>query len=295
MKINIINACCDLGVNVDGASIGPKVIKEKIKGNHKIKTINDVLCDCSNKSQDENDLEKNYDRLMEYTTRLYENILSTKNVDSFTITIGGDHSIAVSSSLASIKKEEDLGIIWIDAHADYNTFQTTITGNLHGLPLATINGLNKRLSLFHDGKYYDPKKTVIVGYRAEEVNKAEEVNNLKTVGVSFFTTKDLKKDGIEVTMKKAFDIASNSGKNKVHISYDLDFIDPEVAPGVSIPEVNGPSKEEALKVANTLTEYKNLISSFDLVEYNPINDKDNKTLDIAVEILNKIIDTFSED
>ena len=84
-------------------------------------------------------------------------------------------------------------------------------------------------------------------------------------------------------------------KNKVHISYDLDFIDPEVAPGVSIPEVNGPSKEEALKVANTLTEYKNLISSFDLVEYNPINDKDNKTLDIAVEILNKIIDTFSED
>ena len=295
MKINIINACCDLGVNVDGASIGPKVIKEKIKGNHKIKTINDVLCDCSNKSQDENDLEKNYDRLMEYTTRLYENILSTKNVDSFTITIGGDHSIAVSSSLASIKKEEDLGIIWIDAHADYNTFQTTITGNLHGLPLATINGLNKRLSLFHDGKYYDPKKTVIVGYRAEEVNKAEEVNNLKTAGVSFFTTKDLKKDGIEVTMKKAFDIASNSGKNKVHISYDLDFIDPEVAPGVSIPEVNGPSKEEALKVANTLTEYKNLISSFDLVEYNPINDKDNKTLDIAVEILNKIIDTFSED
>ena len=149
--------------------------------------------------------------------------------------------------------------------------------------------------MFHDGKYYDPKKTVIVGYRAEEVNKAEEVNNLKTVGVSFFTTKDLKKDGIEVTMKKAFDIASNSGKNKVHISYDLDFIDPEVAPGVSIPEVNGPSKEEALKVANTLTEYKNLISSFDLVEYNPINDKDNKTLDIAVEILNKIIDTFSED
>lgn len=295
MKINIINACCDLGVNVDGASIGPKVIKEKIKDNHKIKTINDVLCDCSNKSQDENDLEKNYDRLMEYTTRLYENILSTKNVDSFTITIGGDHSIAVSSSLASIKKEEDLGIIWIDAHADYNTFQTTITGNLHGLPLATINGLNKRLSLFHDGKYYDPKKTVIVGYRTEEVNKAEEVNNLKTAGVSFFTTKDLKKDGIEVTMKKAFDIASNSGKNKVHISYDLDFIDPEVAPGVSIPEVNGPSKEEALKVANTLTEYKNLISSFDLVEYNPINDKDNKTLDIAVEILNKIIDTFSED
>ena len=294
MKIDIIGACCDLGVHVDGASLGPQALIEKVKNNSIINNIIKCSCDCSNKSHDEKDLRKNYDRLMDYTTGLYNSILESKK-DAFTITLGGDHSIAVPSALASIKKEDNLGIIWIDAHADYNTFESTITGNLHGLPLAATNGLNKDLTLFHDGKYYDPKKTVIVGYRSEETNKEEEINNLKKAGVSFFTTKDLKEKGIASIMDKAFNIASCNGKNRVHVSYDLDFIDPLVAPGVSIPEDNGPSKEEALEVADEVMRHKDIISSFDIVEFNPTNDVDDKTLNIALTILNKAINTFSKD
>lgn len=292
MKIDVINALCDLGVDVDGASLGPKKLKEKIINNEYINNIIDVFCDCSNKDHNPDNLEKNYDRLIEYTTTLYNTLINSKNNGNFSITIGGDHSIAVSSALASIKKEDNLGIIWIDAHADYNTFETTITGNLHGLPLATIDGLNNRLSLFHDGNYYDPKKTVIVGYRSEEVNKEEEINNLKDAGVTFFTTEELNTIGIENVISKAFKIASNNGNNKVHVSYDLDFIDPNVAPGVSIPEVNGPTKEQAISVCKNVLNYINNISSFDIVEFNPLNDIDDKTLNIALEIFNLVIESI---
>ena len=277
MKIDVINALCDLGVDVDGASLGPKKLKEKIINNEYINNIIDVFCDCSNKDHNPDNLEKNYDELIR---------------ENKVLTIGGDHSIAVSSALASIKKEDNLGIIWIDAHADYNTFETTITGNLHGLPLATIDGLNNRLSLFHDGNYYDPKKTVIVGYRSEEVNKEEEINNLKDAGVTFFTTEELNTIGIENVISKAFKIASNNGNNKVHVSYDLDFIDPNVAPGVSIPEVNGPTKEQAISVCKNVLKYINNISSFDIVEFNPLNDIDDKTLNIALEIFNLVIESI---
>ena len=290
MKITIINACSDLGVHVDGASLGPIALTKTLKNNSKTYNIINCKCDCSNKSHDKFDLRKNYDRLIEYTTDLYNTILESKK-HSFTITLGGDHSIAVSSALASIKEENNLGIIWIDAHADYNTFESTITGNLHGLPLAAINGLNKDLTLFHNGKYYDPRKTVIVGYRSEEVNKEDEINNLKKAGVKFFTTKDLKEKGIVEIIDKAFKIASDNSKNKVHISYDLDFIDPIDAPGVSIPEINGPSKEEALEVASEVMKHKDQISSFDIVEFNPLNDIDEKTKEIALNILNKMIET----
>ena len=78
------------------------------------------------------------------------------NDNNFVITIGGDHAIAIGSDLASAKKHKNMGIFWIDAHTDYNTFETTITGNLHGLPLATINGLNHKLSLFHDASAEQP-------------------------------------------------------------------------------------------------------------------------------------------
>ncbi len=294
MKIDIINAACDLGVNVDGASIGPFKIKEYLENNKKINNIIAVQCNCQNKENEIYNLRKNYNRLIEYTKHLYNEILKSKNQGAFSITIGGDHSIATSSALASIKKENDLGIIWIDAHADYNTFETTITGNLHGLPLATINGLNKELSLFHDGKYYDPKKTVIIGYRSEEENKDEEINNLKEAGVTFYTTNDLKEKGIQETMKKAFEIATNNNNNRTHISYDIDFIDPKEAPGVSIPELNGPTKKEALEVAEEMLKYIKYISSIDIVEYNPKNDINNVTLNIVLKIIEMIINKIEK-
>ena len=141
MKKILIGAGSDLGVHIDGASLGPEVILKK-------KNLKKVLFKQDKnikKSKTKNDLKKNLVDLNQFNETLYNFLKKEKN---FCITIGGDHSIAIASGLASLKKEENLGIIWIDSHLDYNTFATTITGNLHGLPLAALNGLNKPFFLY---------------------------------------------------------------------------------------------------------------------------------------------------
>lgn len=281
-KISVISAQSDLGVNIDGARFGPEKIVNSLSNNLKkieLKQNNNII-----KSQDKLDLKKNILEINKYNEELY-NIISKEN--NFCITLGGDHSIAIASALASIKKNPNLGLIWIDAHLDYNTFSTTITGNIHGLPLASLNGLNEDLSKFYDGVYFNPKNTVVVGYRAYEDNALDEINNIKTMGVTVYTTKDIKEYGINKIMEQAFKIA-NQNTDGIHISFDLDVIDPNIAPGVTVKEENGINLDEVDEIINYLNNQDN-IKSFDLVEYNPLNDIDDKTLILANNILNKII------
>ena len=288
MKINIINACSDLGVDVDGSDKGPIVISKNLR-NQEIVTINKLN---SKKSKDKKDLKKNLNEVNIFSEELYNTNLKIIKKNIFPITIGGDHSIAIGSALASQKINKNLGIIWIDAHLDYNTFETTITGNLHGLPLASLNGLCNDLTKFYDGEYYNPKNTVVVGYRSDEINKEQELNNIKNMGVSVFTMEDIKKYGIEYVMEKAIDIATTN-TNGIHISYDLDVIDPNFAPGVSVPEINGIDAGTAMKIVSILKTNISKIKSFDLVEYNPDYDINNKTLAIALNILNNIIEKIN--
>ena len=281
--VTIIGAGSDLGVSVDGASLGPKKIIEKINNNYK-----KILIEQDKnyvKSLDINDLRKNELEVNKFNTNLYNTI---KKENNFCITLGGDHSIAIASGLASIKKNSNLGLIWIDAHLDYNTWKTTITGNIHGLPLASLNGLNRDLSEFHDGEYFNPKNTVVVGYRAYEENAMDEINNIKMMGVTVYTTKDIKEYGAEKIMEQAFSIA-NKNTNGVHISFDLDVIEPTIAKGVSVKEENGINLTEVDEITNYLTKQNN-IKSLDLVEYNPVNDTDSKTLEIATNILDKFLE-----
>lgn len=280
MKKILIGAGSDLGIHIDGASLGPEVILKK-------KNLKKVLFKQDKnikKSKTKNDLKKNLVDLNQFNETLYNFLKKEKN---FCITIGGDHSIAIASGLASLKKEENLGIIWIDSHLDYNTFATTITGNLHGLPLAALNGLNKDLSKFHDGNYYNPQNTVVVGYRALEENALAEIRNIQTMGVTVYTTEDIKKYGVSKIMEEAFYVALKN-TNGLHISFDLDVIDPEIAPGVTVKEKNGINLQETKEIINFLNTKKKYLKSFDLVEYNPLNDRNDATLEIANYILEKI-------
>lgn len=290
MKIDIICAKSDLGLTIDGCDLGPKLISEKIR-NNKIDKFCSVEKGNVIKNKDENNLKKNLNEVNIFNDKLYNIVLNTLNNNKFPITIGGDHSIAIGSALASKKVNKNIGIIWIDAHLDYNTFDTTITGNLHGLPLAALNGICKDLTNFFDGDFYNPQNTVVVGYRAMEPNKEQELNNIKKMGVTVFDNDDINKYGIDSIMKKAIEIASDN-TNGLHISYDLDIIDAHFAPGVSVPEPNGINLDTAYKIKDILINNKNKIKSFDLVEYNPKFDIDNKTLNIASTILNDIIDNL---
>ena len=288
-SINIIGACSDFGVHIDGTKLGPEVLESHIDKT-KVNEIINIYAKDINKELEKNNKQKNLKLVNEFNSRLYSAVLDTLNSNLFPLTIGGDHSIAIASALASIKKHENLGIIWFDAHGDYHTFETTSSGNIHGLPFATITNYKKSiLSNFHSGNYFNPKNAVLVGGR--DIDEPFELENLKNAGVTVFSTEDIHKFGTDYIYSKAFDIAS-AGTNGIHVSYDLDVIDPRLAPGVSIPAKNGISLEESYDFITHMIKNKEKVKSFDLVEFNPLRDIDEVTQKIAQQILSYLLNNL---
>ena len=286
MKPIIFGAGTDLGVHIDGAQLGPVQLMNDLKSFYTGETMlferdKDII-----KSRNLSDRRKNEYEIEKFNSNLYKNMVEKIKEECFPIMLGGDHSAAIASALASAKVNVDIGIIWIDAHTDYNTFETTLTGNIHGLPLAAITGYKcNELRSYHNGKIIQPSRTVIVGARSID---EKEKDNLRYAGVTVFSTEDIKEKGIEAVMDEAFKIAGYKTKG-IHISYDLDVIDPDVAPGVSIPEFDGINEEEAMKINEYIINHINDVVSFDLVEFNPLRDVDRKTEQIALNILAQII------
>ena len=286
MRPIIFGAGTDLGVHIDGAQLGPVQLMNDLKSFYKGESMlferdKDII-----KSRNLSDRRKNEYEIEKFNSNLYKNMVDKMKEEYFPIMIGGDHSAAIASALACAKVNVDVGIIWIDAHTDYNTFETTVTGNIHGLPLAAINGYKcNELRYYHNGKIIQPSRTVIVGARS--IDEAEK-DNVRYSGVTVFTTEDIKEKGIDAIMDEAFKIAGYKTKG-IHVSYDLDVIDPDVAPGVSIPEFDGINEEEAMKINEYLITHMDDILSFDLVEFNPLRDIDRKTEQIALNILAQMI------
>ena len=278
--INFISACSDLGVHVCGSENGPTVLTSNFD-------IKNYILEKENidKSLDPNDLRKNEKYINKFTKKVFDTALTILNDNKTPLLIGGDHSTVIGSALASQSYHNNIGIIWVDAHGDYNTFETTKSGNIHGLPLASITGYKcEELTSFITNNFINPKNCVVVGARSID---PWEIGNMVDAGVTIFTTEDVKNEGADKVMKKAINIACNK-TNGVHISLDLDVIDPIIAPGVSIPEDNGISDTDMYLIVDEMLKYKDLVKSIDLVELNPDLDINNKTRDIALNILNKL-------
>ena len=302
MKFDIINANSDLGLLINGAKYGPKKLSETLKDEENIKNIYNIESYDIEKSTDINDKYKNIEYINLFNKKLFDRVTKTIDEGNFPITLGGDHSIVIGSALASINKNLKLGIIWIDAHGDFNKPETSSTGNIHGYPFSCCCGYHcEELRSFSD-LTFNPKNAVLFGGSA--IDYPEEYNNLKDAGVTIISYEEIRKEGVEKSLNKAFSIALN-GTNGVHISYDLDSINPEYAPGVSTPE--GPnvqrqvasyildnksygfSSDEVKEIMNLINSRKKDVKSFDLVEFNPLNDISDKTLDIAHLIIKTLI------
>ena len=280
-NINFISACSDLGVHVCGSEKGPTLLTNNFD-------IENYIIEKENikKSLDPEDLRKIEKSINNFTKKVFNTTLNILEDNKTPLLIGGDHSCVIGSALASQKYYDNIGIIWVDAHGDYNTFETTKSGNIHGLPLAAITGYKcEELTNFITNNYINPKNCVVVGARSID---PWEIGNMIDAGVTIFTTEDVKNEGADKIMKKAIDIATNNA-NGVHVSLDLDVIDPNIAPGVSIPEDNGISDSDMYLIVDEMLKHKELVKSIDLVELNPSLDIDNKTKDLALNILNKII------
>lgn len=286
MRTMIFGAGSDLGVNIDGANLGPVQLMNDIKAFYQGESMMFERDKNIIKSRNLSDRRKNEYEIENFNSTLYKAMVEKIKEEYFPILVGGDHSVAIASALASAKVNVDVGIIWIDAHTDYNTFETTVTGNIHGLPLAAINGYkNHELRYYHNGKVIQASKTVIIGARS--IDPAEK-DNVRYSGVTVFTTQDIKEKGVEAVMQEAFKIAGYKTKG-IHISYDLDVIDPDIAPGVSVPEFDGITEEEAMEINKYIVTNIKDVLSYDLVEFNPLRDINRKTEQIALNLLAQII------
>lgn len=292
MKTVVIGAGSDLGVHIDGAHLGPLQLMNDMKSFYTGEMINLMQDEGIVKSRNLSDKKKNNVEIEKFNTALYKVELKKIEEKLFPLTLGGDHSIAVASALADAKVNDGkVGLIWIDAHTDYNTFETTVTGNIHGLPCAAITGWKcAELRTFFDGHCIDPRRTVIIGARS--IDPWEE-DNIKYSGVTVYSTEDIRTKGIKTVIEEAFKIAMDRNKS-VHVSYDLDVIDPDIAPGVSVPEVDGINEKEAMEILEEVLKHYNEISSMDVVEFNPLRDENRKTEQIALNIVARIIQVIEE-
>lgn len=291
MKTFIIGAGSDLGVHIDGAALGPVQLINDIKGfyqgeNESILQEEDIL-----KSRNLSDLRKNEYEIDNLNTKIYKTVLEKMKENYFPILIGGDSSTTIPIALASSKVNENIGIIVFSPFTNYNTFSTTVTGNLHGLSLAAITGYkNHELRYYHDGNVIQPAKSVVVGARSID---DWEKDNVKYSGLTVFTNATIKEKGLEATIEEAFAIALDK-TNGVHISFDLGLLDPDIAPGVSIPVFDGLSEEEVMNINNIIVKHIKDIVSYDIVEFNPLRDVDRKTEQIALNILAQIINAVDK-
>jgi len=291
MKSIIIGAGSDLGVHIDGSSLGPVQLINDIKSFYKGDTITIMQEEDILKSRNLSDRRKNEYEVDEINTKIYNTILEKEKDNYFPIVIGGDSSITIPTALASSKVRENIGMILFSPYTNYNTFDTTVSGNINGMSLAAINGYkNNELRYYHDGNVIQPTKTVVVGARSID---DWEKDNVKYSGLNVFTSEDIKQKGLETVINEAFSIANERTKG-VHISFDLGLLDPSIAPGVSIPEFDGMSEEEVMNINNLIIAHMKDITSYDIVEFNPLRDENRKTEQIALNILAQIINAVNK-
>ena len=199
----------------------------------------------------------------------------------FPIFLGGDHSIAIGTVSGVARNFERIGVIWLDAHADFNTPQTSPSGNIHGMPLSVLTGAGHPdlVAIGGEGASVRTEDVVIVGLRSVDL---EERRLLNDAGIRVYTMKEVDAYGIASVVRRA--LRALSHLDRVHVSLDLDVVDPDVAPGVGTPVRGGLTYREAHLVMELINE-AGIAASLDVVEINPILDQRNGTAELAVELV----------
>jgi arginase len=199
------------------------------------------------------------------------------------VVLGGDHSLGLGSVMGAARGRK-LGLLWIDAHADFNTDLTTPSGNIHGMPLAALCGIGAQPLLTLNGAHHphakiDPRNVAVVG--ARDLDDPEKVL-LRDAGVSVFSIEAIDRYGIYEIMTRAIRIASRD-TDGLYLSFDLDSVDPRYAPGVGTPVPGGLTFREAHLAVELVSDSGRMVG-MDIVEVNPILDERNATAQLAVRL-----------
>ena len=206
---------------------------------------------------------------------------------NFPIVLGGDHSIVIGTLAGLADQYENLGVIWYDAHADLNTAETSPSGNIHGMPLAVSIGLgHEELVNIRDfAPKIKPENVVIIGARSVDPGERELI---KEKGIKVFSMHEIDKLGMSEVMTQAIQYFKDRKVDGVHLSLDLDGLDPLYTPGVGTPVAGGITYRES-HLAMEMLYASDMITSAEFVEVNPILDEKNKTADVAVGLMGSLL------
>ncbi len=291
-NVSLIFVPIHFGGGHSGASLGPAALKatnlHKLLNFQGINVSQEIDINVPNVS----DIEIQ-DPKLRYLDQIVDvcNAVATATQDAlehncFPVIIGGDHSYAIGSIAGASnffrKRKQELGLIWFDAHGDMNTQETSLSGNIHGMPLAKSLGYgNPKLTNILG---YNPKikseNTVLIGLR--DVDDLEK-KVIKSSEIASYTMSDIDHIGINDILAKSVK-QLNHNVEGIHISFDLDVIDPQYAPGVSTPVEGGINLRESLQIMSYLAQYGK-ICSLDIAELNPLNDIKNKTGELACNLI----------
>ena len=289
--VHIIGVPLDLGGGRRGVDMGPSAFRIAGLGDQ-IAALGREVVDKGNlptpireTQQPSNPRKKFVDEIAGVCRSLYETALASHESGALPLVLGGDHSLgagSVAASAAWVRKKttRPLGLIWVDAHGDMNTPETTESGNVHGMPLAALLGQEPReLAAFASSPSVLPANTVLVGIRNLD---EREKDRIRAAGVHVFTMKEIDREGIAQVAEKALAIALRD-TGGVHISFDLDACDPAIAPGVGTPVKGGLDYREAHSFMEIVADSDAMVG-LDLVEVNPTLDIRNATAEFGTEL-----------
>jgi len=289
--IRIIGVPLDLGQSRRGVDMGPSAMR--VAGlEAKLEALGYDVKDAGNvpvalaETKAEGDPHAKYlKEITETCSKEADLVVKTLESGAIPVVLGGDHSIAAGtvSGVAEFyrRKHQRIGLLWIDAHTDINTPDSSPSGNVHGMPLGAIMGLfpSPLSDLYGFSPKVQPQNCVLVGVRDVDNHEREHI---KKSGVHVFTMRDIDERGMRAVMEEALRLAGR-GTVGYHVSLDLDWIDPEDAPGVGTPVWGGATYREGHLAMEIIADHGRMLS-FEMVEVNPVLDERNQTAELAVEL-----------
>jgi arginase len=291
-KIRIIGVPMDLGASRRGVDMGPSALRvgglaQQLKSiGHQVEDIGNVLVKQPEEQHYGEKRAKYMAEIVETSKGLAQIVEKTLDEGLLPLVMGGDHSVALGTlgGVSSFfrKKEKRVGLLWLDAHADMNTPESSPSGNIHGMPLAAIAGYgpDELTQLAGPKPMVNPHNISIVGVRDID---AKERKIIKESGVHAFTMRDMDERGMREVMAEAIRFASDE-TDGIAVSLDLDFVDPADAPGVGTPVRGGVTYREAHLAMEMIADTKSVVS-LEVVEVNPVIDQHNQTALLSIELV----------
>lgn len=291
-EVSIIGVPSDYGQLRRGVDMGPSAIRyadvvERLENlGYEIKDEGDILVKKETVTSQLGTNLKNLKEVIEVCTKLSIKVQEVLEDGRFPLVLGGDHSIAIGTLAGLTTKYKNLGVIWYDAHADINTPETSPSGNIHGMPLAVSLGLgdDRLVQIGGFAPKIKPENIVIIGARSVDPGERELI---KKLGIKVYSMHEIDRLGMTKVIEDTISYLNDRQVDGVHLSLDLDGIDPLYTPGVGTPVPGGITYRES-HLAMEMLEEKDFITSAEFVEVNPILDERNKTADVAVALMGSL-------